>query len=83
VLIHYQENVLSNEVERLRDHAADIVGQIIGPDESVYKFSKRNGFYKSNVRDQLSGNLNLKIDTLARYAEANGLRVRMTLEPIE
>lgn len=74
---------MSNEVETLREHAADVVGQIIGPDETIFGFAKRTGFWATSLRDAVSGDVNIRIDSLARYAEANGLRVKMTLERIE
>lgn len=74
---------MGNEVEELREHVADLVGEIIGPAESAYAFCKKHGFWHTTISSALSGNQNTSIDTLARIAAGNGLRVRMTLEPIE
>ena len=74
---------MTDEVERLREHAADIVASIIGPDESLPEFCTRGGFYDTTIRACIYGSRNTKISTLAKIAAANGLRIRMRLERIE
>jgi hypothetical protein len=71
-----------DEVAEFKEHVADVIGRAIGPDRSVRQFVKDSPLDFSVVKKSMSGDSNMKLDTLSSILSHAGYRATLYLEPI-